>query len=41
LLFGWNFPGAHSSHAPTPTALLAVPIEQGRQKPELLAPVIG
>eukprot|EP00964_Phaeocystis_antarctica_P047422 scaffold27425_cov69-Phaeocystis_antarctica.AAC.9 len=35
-----ELPGcAHSSHAPTPTALLDVPIEQGRQEPELLAPL--
>ena len=37
----WKVPASHRGQDGTPRASLAVPIEQFRQEPELLAPVIG
>ena len=37
----WKVPGLHLRQDGTPRTALIVPIGQGRQEPELLAPVTG
>ena len=39
--WSWNEPAVHFLQMETPAASLAVPIGQGKQRSELLAPVIG